>query len=95
MALTTAPNVRAAATPQIPPITMPRATSPLHHSAPTLTSTATTKNTTVDNITVLASLERILHPIVPAYAAVFAILPTLFAAERLSVSDRSATISRF
>jgi hypothetical protein len=92
MALTTAPNVRAAATPQIPPITMPSATSPLHHRTPTLTSTATTKNTTADNITVPASLERILHPIVSAYAAAFAILPTLFAAERFAMSDRSATI---
>jgi hypothetical protein len=94
MTLTTTPNVKAAAVPQIPPITMPTATSPLHHKTPTLTSTATTKNTTVDNITVLASLARILHPIVSAYAA-FVILPTLFAAERFSVSDRSATISRF
>jgi hypothetical protein len=92
MALTTAPNVKAAAVPQIPPITMPRATSPLHHSTPTLTSTATTKNTTADNITVLASLERILHPIVSAYAA-FVILPTLFAAERSLTDDRSAAMS--
>jgi hypothetical protein len=80
MALTTAPNAKAPAVPQITPITMPRATSPLHHSTPTLTSTATTKNTTVDNITVPASLARILHLIVSAYAA-FVILPTLFAAE--------------
>jgi hypothetical protein len=81
MALTTAPNVKAAAAPQIPPITMPRATSPLHHSTPTLTSTATTKNTTVDNITVPASLERILHPILSAYAA-SVMSPALFAAEQ-------------
>jgi hypothetical protein len=73
---------------------MPRATSLLHHSTPTLTSTATTKNTTVDNITVPASLARILHPIVSAYAA-SVVSPTLFAAERFSVSDSSATISRF
>jgi hypothetical protein len=92
MALTTAPNVIADAVPHIPPITMPTATSPLHHKTPTLTSTATTKNTTVDNITVLASLERILHPIVSAYAA-SVVSPTLFAAERLSVSDRSAPMS--
>jgi hypothetical protein len=92
MALTTAPNVKAAAVPQITPITMPTATAPLHHSTPTLTSTATTKNTTVDNITVLASLARILHPIVSAYAA-SVVSPTLFVAERLSVSDRSAAMS--
>ncbi|HEX2742651.1 MAG TPA: hypothetical protein VHM69_19585 [Rubrobacter sp.] len=64
MDLTTAPNAKAAAVPQITPITMPKATSLLHHKTPTLTSTATKKNTTVDNITVLASLARILHPIV-------------------------------
>jgi hypothetical protein len=92
MVLTTAPNVKAAAAPQIPPITMPRVTSPLHHSTPTHTSTATTKNTTADNITVPASLERIFHPIVSAYAA-SVMLPTLIAAERLSVSDRSAPMS--
>ncbi len=38
-------------------------------------------NTTMDNITVLASLARILHPFVSAYAA-SAMRPTLFAAER-------------
>jgi hypothetical protein len=91
MALTTAPNIIAAAVPQITPITMPRATSALHHSTPTLTSTATTKNTTVDNITVLASLARILHPILSAYAA-SVMSPTLFAAERLS-EYRSAAMS--
>ena len=64
IALTTAPNVRAAAVLQITPIKMPSATSPLHHKTPTLTNTDTTKNTTVDNITVPASLVRILHPIV-------------------------------
>ena len=52
------------------------------------TSTATTKNTTVDNITVLASLARILHPIVSAYVA-SVMSPTLIAAERSSVSERS------
>jgi hypothetical protein len=91
MARTTTPNVRAAATPQIPPIAMPKATSPLHHSTPTLTSTATTKNTNVDNITVLASLERILHPIVSAYTA-SAMLPTLIAAERSLTDNRSAAM---
>jgi hypothetical protein len=90
MALTTAPNVKAAAVPQIPPIKTPRATSALHHSTPTLTSTATTKNTTVDNITVLASLARILHPIVSAHASVMS--PTLFGAERLS-EYRSAAMA--
>jgi hypothetical protein len=64
MALRTAPNVIAAPEPQITPIKVPRATSPLHHKTPKLTSTDTTKNTTVDNITVPASLARILHPIV-------------------------------
>jgi hypothetical protein len=63
MAVTTAPNVKAAAEPQITPIKVPRATSPVNHSTPTLTSIDTTKNTTVDNITVPASLVRILHPI--------------------------------
>ena len=92
MALTTAPNVMAAAAPQIPPIAMPRATLPLHHSTPTLTSTATTKNTTVDNITVPASLARILHPIVSAYAA-SVMSPTLFAAERSLKDNRSAAMS--
>jgi hypothetical protein len=64
MALITAPNAKAAAVPQMTPIKVPRATSLLHHKTPKLTSTATTKNTTVDNITVPASLARILHPIV-------------------------------
>ena len=91
MALTTAPNVKAATEPEITPIKVPRATSPVHHSTPTLTSTDTTKNTTVDNITVPASLVRILHPL-SAYAA-SVMLPTLIAAERLSVSDRSAAMS--
>jgi hypothetical protein len=92
MAVRTAPNVIAAAAPHIPPIAMPTATSPLHHSTPTLTSTATTKNTTVDNITVLASLARILHPLVSDYTASVMSL-TLIAAERLSLSDRSAAMS--
>ena len=94
MAVRTAPNVKAAAVPQITPIKMPRATSPLHHSIPTLTSTDTTKNTTVDNITVPASLARILHPIVSANAASVR-RPSLFAAERLTVIDRSAAMSLF
>jgi hypothetical protein len=64
MAVITAPNIKAAAVPKMTPIKAPRAISPLHHSTPTLTSTDTTKNTTVDNITVPASLARILHPIV-------------------------------
>jgi len=92
MALTTAPNVKAAAVPQIPPITMPRATSPLHHSTPTLTTIATTKNITVDNITVPASLARILHPIVSAYVA-SVMSPTLIAAERSLTDERSAAMS--
>jgi hypothetical protein len=92
MALTTAPNVKAAAAPQIPPIAMPNATSALHHKTPTLTSTATTKNTTVDNITVPASLERILHPIVSAYAA-SVMSPTHIAAERSLTDNRSETVS--
>jgi len=94
MALTTAPNVKAAAVPQITPIKMPRATSPLHHSTPTLTSTDTTKNTTVDNITVPASLARILHPIVSANAASVR-CSTLFAAERSLTVNRSAAMSLF
>src|SRR5215208_806846 len=64
VAVITAPYIKAAAEPQITPIKAPRAISPLHHKTPTLTSTATTKNATVDNITVPASLVRILHPIV-------------------------------
>ena len=79
MALTTAPNVIAAAEPQITPIKMPRVTSPLHHSTPTLTSTDTTKNTIVDNITVPAILVHIIHPL-SAYASVMH--PTRIAAER-------------
>jgi hypothetical protein len=63
MAVTTAPTVKAAAEPQITPIKVPRATSPVHHSTPRLTSNDTTKNTTVDNITVPAIFVRILHPI--------------------------------
>jgi len=92
MALTTAPNVKAPTVPQITPITMPRATPPLHHSTPTLTSTATTKNTTVDNITVPASPARILHPMVSANAA-SVMSPTLFAAERSHTVNRSAAMS--
>ena len=92
MALTTAPNAKAAAAPQIPPITMPRVTSALHHRTPTLTNTATTKNTTADNITVPASLECIFHPIVSAYTA-SAMLPTLIAAERSLTHNRSETVS--
>jgi hypothetical protein len=72
------------------PIKMPRATSPLHHSTPTLTSTDTTKNTTVDNITVPASLARILHPI-SAYVSVMR--QTLFAAEQSLTDNRSAAMS--
>jgi hypothetical protein len=49
-------------------------------------------NTTMDNITVLASLARILHPIVSAYAA-SAMSPTLFAAERSLTDNRSAAMS--
>ena len=64
MAMPTAPAVIAAATPQITPIKTPRATSPVHHHRPRLTTNDTTKNTTVDNITMAAILERILHPIV-------------------------------
>jgi hypothetical protein len=70
---------------------MPKATSPLHHSTPTLTSTATTKNTTVDNITVLASLARILHPIVCLRRLCDE--PTPFAAERSLTDNRSAAMS--
>jgi hypothetical protein len=81
MAVTTAPTVKAAAEPQITPIKAPRAISPLHHKTPKLTSTATTKNTTVDNITVPASLVRIIHP---SSAYVLAISPTHIAAERFS-----------
>src|SRR5919106_2794052 len=89
MALTTAPNVNAAAVPQITPIKVPSATSPLHHKTPKLTTTDTTKNTTVDNITVPASLARILHPS-SAFASVM--LPTLFAAERSLTDNRSAAM---
>jgi hypothetical protein len=64
MAVITAPNIKAAAVPKMTPIKAPRAISPLHHSTPKHASTATTKNTTVDNITVPASLARILHLIV-------------------------------
>jgi hypothetical protein len=39
-----------------------------------------------------ASLERIFHPIVSAYTAAV-MNPTLIAAERSSVSDRSETVS--
>src|SRR5215210_4301869 len=73
------------------PIKASRAISPLHHSTPTLTSTATTKNATVDNITAPASLVRILHPVVSAYAA-SVMLPTLFAAERSLTYNRSAAM---
>jgi hypothetical protein len=81
MAVPTTPTARAAAAPQITPMKTPRATSPVHHHRPRLTSNDTTKNTTVDNITMAAILERILHPIVCVLASV--ILQTLFAAERL------------
>jgi hypothetical protein len=80
MALPTAPAVKAAA-PQITPIKTPRATSPVHHHTPRLTTNDTTKNTTVDNITMAAILVRILHPIVCVGRSVMH--PTLFAAERL------------
>ena len=83
-------NIIAAPEPQITPIKVPRATSPLHHKTPKLTSTDTTKNTTVDNITVPASLARILHPS-SAFASVM--LPTLFAAERSLTDNRSAAMS--
>jgi hypothetical protein len=80
MALPTAPAVIAAAAPQITPITTPRATSPVHHHTPRLTTNDTTKNTTVDNITMAAILARILHPIVSVRRSVTR--PTLFTAER-------------
>ena len=82
MAMPTAPAVIAAATPQITPIKTPRATSPVHHHRPRLTTNDATKNTTVDNITMAAILERILHPIVCVRRSVMH--PTLIAAERLS-----------
>jgi hypothetical protein len=50
------------------------------------------ENTTVDNITVLASLARMLHPIVSAYAA-SVMLPIHIAAERLPMSNCSAAMS--
>src|SRR5918993_4635437 len=94
MAMPTAPAVIAAATPQITPIKTPRATSPVHHHRPRLTTNDTTKNTTVDNITMAAILERILHPIVCVrlcdYASVMS--PTLFAAERSLRDNRSAAM---
>jgi hypothetical protein len=77
MALPTAPAVIAPAAPQITPITTPRATSPVHHHTPRLTTNDTTKNTTVDNITMAAILVRILHPIVCVRCSVMR--PTLFA----------------
>ena len=63
MAVITAPNVKAAPYHRL---LLSRRLGLYHRSttAPTLTSTDTTKNATVDNITVPASLARILHPIV-------------------------------
>jgi hypothetical protein len=90
MAVITAPNIKAAAVPKMTPIKAPRAISPLHHSTPKLTSTATTKNTTVDNITVPASLVRIIHPS-SAHASVMS--PTLFGAERSLTDNRSAPMA--
>ena len=49
------------------------------------------KNTAVDNIMVLVSLERILHPWFANATSVMS--PSLIAAERLSVSERSAAMS--
>jgi hypothetical protein len=84
MAVPTAPTVIAAAAPQITPIKRPRSRSPVHHHRPRLTTNDATKNTTVDNITMAAILERILHPIVCVrlcdYASVMS--QTLIAAER-------------
>ena len=85
-------TVRTATTPQITPIRTLRVPSPVHHSTPRLTNSVTTKNTTMDNITVLASLVRILHPIISAYAA-SAMSPTLVAAERSLTDNRSAAMS--
>jgi hypothetical protein len=79
MAVPTTPTAKAAAAPQITPMKTPRATSPVHLHRPRLTSNDTTKNTTVDNITMAAILERILHPIVCVHLCE---IPTLFAAER-------------
>jgi hypothetical protein len=95
MALPTAPTAKAAAAPQITPITTPRARSPVHHHTPRLTTNDTTKNTTVDNITVAAILERILHPIVCVRPCDYASVrrPTLFTAERSLRYDRSAAMS--
>jgi len=59
----TAPIVKAAAEPQITPIRAPRATPPVAHSSPRLTSKDTTMNTIVDKITVPAILAIILHPL--------------------------------
>jgi hypothetical protein len=95
MAVPTAPAVKAAAPPQITPITTPPATSPLHHHRPRLTTNDTTKNTTVDNITMAAILVRILHPIVCVRLCdyVSVMRPTLFAAERSLRDNRSAAMS--
>jgi hypothetical protein len=81
MAVLTALSVKAATTPQVTPIRTLRVPSPVHHSTPTLANSVTTMNTTMDNITVLAILASILHPIVCAYAA-SAMSPAHFAAER-------------
>jgi hypothetical protein len=58
----TAPIVKAAANPQITPISTPESKPPVHHSTPRLTSTDTTTNTIVDKSTVPIVLAIILVP---------------------------------
>jgi hypothetical protein len=56
----TALIVKAAANPQIIPITTPESKPPVHHSTPRLTDTDTTTNTIADQSTVPAILAIIL-----------------------------------
>jgi hypothetical protein len=90
MAAPTVLTVKAATVPQITPIRTPRMLSPVHHSTPKPTNSVTTMNTTMDNITVAAILESILHPI---FCVASVVSPSLFAAERSLTDNRSAAIS--
>jgi hypothetical protein len=80
MAVPTVLTVKAATVPQITPIRTPRVLSPVHHSTPKPMNSVTTINTTMDNITVAAILESILHPI---FCVASVMSPTLFAEGRL------------
>jgi hypothetical protein len=81
MAVPTVLTVKAATVPQITPIRTPRVPSPVHLSTPKPMNSVTTINATMDNITVAAILDSIIHPV---FCEASVMRQTLSDAERLS-----------